>query len=279
MATSSGKKTANHVASQRGWRVFLGSFVLLIASYVVYFVRYPMWSFPVEPIFGLLILSYGVVLAVALVLLKKDLKRSLSSVFRFHGSRVILVGLGLGLLLQLVWYGIALSLGSSVEFLSFPLLRGYELYPYYSLPLAFALYVVFATFGAFAEEVAYRGYVQSRVSAKYGAVAGILASTVFFSLQHIHIFQAPWLAAFFQGQFITVMAGGVCIGYFFHKSKGDIWSVFVFHAVNSVFSVSLPIQITYAVPWAFGLSTIATYAILVLVLRFLPSSTFAYRYN
>jgi membrane protease YdiL (CAAX protease family) len=267
----------NDKTSRKIGRVLAGSLILLLTSYAIYFIRYPIWSWSVEPIFLVLILSYLMVLVVALVLLKKDLHKSLSSVFRFHGLRLILIALGLGLLLQAVWYTLALSTGSNVTFLSFPFLHGYDAYSYYSFPVAFASYFVFVLIGAFAEEVAYRGYVKSRVSLRYGVVAGISVSTLFFSLQHIHVFQATWLADFFQGQFISVMAGGVCTGYLFHKSKGDIWSVFTFHAVNSIFSILLPIQITYNVPWAFGISTVAAYAILILVLRFLPSSTFVYR--
>jgi uncharacterized membrane protein len=75
-------------------RVFLGSFLLLIISYLIYFIRYPMWQFftSAEPILAVLILSYFVVLAVALILVKKDMKKSISSVFKLHGYGMILVG-------------------------------------------------------------------------------------------------------------------------------------------------------------------------------------------
>jgi membrane protease YdiL (CAAX protease family) len=270
LKTLDGKEKVNAVTAQRGWRIFLGSFLLLLVSYVIYFVRYPIWGWTVEPIFVVLILSYLVVLIVALALLKKDLEKPLSNVFSFHGSRIVLIGLGLALLLEGLWYGITLATGAKLEFVSFPSLRGFELYAYYSLPIAFALYVTFSTFGAFAEEVAYKGYVQTRITAKYGVAAGISVSAVFFSMQHIHIFQLPWIESFFQGQFVNVMLGGIVGGYFFYKSKGDIWSIFVFHALGNVFSISLPIQITYTFPYAFWISTIASYIVLFLVIRFLP---------
>jgi membrane protease YdiL (CAAX protease family) len=256
--------------SQKAWRVFLGSFLILITSYVIYFVRYPIWSWTAEPIFAVLILSYLAILILALILLKKDLKKSLSNFFGFHGSQIVLVGLGLAFLFQALWYGITIATGAKLEFLTFPLLRGYELYAYYSLPLAFALYAVFSTFGAFAEEVTYRGYVQTRISAKYGVAVGIIVSTIFFSLQHIHVFQLPWIENFFQGQFINVMSGGVVGGYFFYKNKGDIWSVFAFHALGNLFSISLPIQITFTSPYAYWISTIASYIVIFLILRYLP---------
>ncbi len=262
----------NKVKSQRGWRVFLGSFILLLTSYVVYFARYPIWGWTVEPIFAVLILSYAIVLVTSLALLKKDLKKPLSDVFGFHGSRLVLLGLGLGVLFQVVWYSITLGLGTKMELSSFPTLSGYESYTYYSLATAFILYAVFAVFGAFAEEVAYKGYVLTRISAKYGIVVGTFVSATFFSLQHIHIFQLPWIESFFQGQFVNVMLGGLVGGYFFYKTKGDIWSIFAFHTANSILNISLPIQLTYTLPYAYYISTIASYSILFVLLWFLPLS-------
>ncbi len=194
----SNETKVNAMVLQKAWRVFLSSFLILITSYAIYFVRYPIWGWSMEPIFAVLILSYLVILILAIILIKKDLKKSISSFFGFHGSQLILVGLGLAFLFQALWYGINLATGAKLEFLTFPMLRGYELYTYYSLSLAFALYAVFSTFGAFAEEVTYRGYVQTRISAKYGVAVGIIVSTIFFSLQHIHVFQLPWIETSFK---------------------------------------------------------------------------------
>jgi membrane protease YdiL (CAAX protease family) len=247
----------------------LGGVFLLLLSFTIYFVRYPIWGWTVEPIQLALILSYAIVLAVALALLKMDLKRRLREVFAFHGWRLVAFGLGLALLFEAVWYGVALVLGAKAQFISFPFVRGYELYAYASLPLAFALYVVFSTFGAFVEEITYRGYVLPRVSARYGAAAGIAVSAVFFSLQHIHIFQLAWIERFFQGQFVGVLCFGLFAGYFFWRTKGDIWSIFVFHAVGNLFGVALPVQTTYA-PYVGWVSTALSYVVLFLVLWFLP---------
>ena len=86
--------------TERGWRVFLGSFVLLIVSYLIYFVRFPMWqSFvSVQVINTIEILSSFIILLAALILLKKDSNKSLSAVFANKGNLMILVGLGFGLL-------------------------------------------------------------------------------------------------------------------------------------------------------------------------------------
>lgn len=151
--------------STKEWKVFLGSFILLIVSYFIYFIRYPMWSFfsIIEPIFFFSFLSYFIILIVALFLLKKDSARSLSKVFKNKGSLMILIGLVFAFFYLGLWYLISFGLGSKIEFSSFPSFTGFEDYAVFSLPLAFCLYLAFSVFGAFAEEVAYRGYVQTRI--------------------------------------------------------------------------------------------------------------------
>ena len=257
---------------EKGWRVFLGSFVLLIVSYLIYFVRYPMWqSFvSVEIINALSILSYFIILAVALFLLKKDSKKSLSSVFKYKGSTMILVGLVFALLYLGLWYLISFVLGSRFEFTSFPSLRGYEGYAVYSLPLAFVLYLAFSVFGAFAEEVAYRGYVQTRITSGYGHIVGIMVATLFFSFQHIHVFQLSWLIQFFQTQFFHVLLFGIFGGYLFSKSEENIWSVFSLHALTNIFSVSVPIVVTPTFQFAYYIAEIASFTAMILLLRYLP---------
>ena len=225
----------------------------------------------VEVISVLSILSYFIIFSIALFLLKKDSKKSLSSVFKNKGSIMILVGFGFGLLYLGLWYLISFVLGSRFEFTSFPSLRGFESYTVYSLPLAFILYLSFSVFGAFAEEVAYRGYVQTRISESYCYIIGIIVSTLFFSFQHIHVFQPSWLIQFFQTQFFHVIIFGIFSGYLFFKSKENIWSVFAMHALTNVFSVSVPIVVTHTFPFTFYIAEIVSFTVLVLLLHFLPS--------
>ena len=258
--------------SSKGWRVFLGSFVLLVVSYIIYFVRYPMWNFFsfIEPIFVFSFLSYFIVFIIALILLKKDSGKSLSSLFENKGSLMILMGLVFALLYLGLWYLISFVLGSKIEFNSFPSLTGFEDYAVFSLPLAFSLYLVFSIFGAFSEEVAYRGYVQTRISSKYGPILGILVATLFFSLQHIHVFQSGWFMQFIQNQLLHVVLFGIFIGYLFLKSKENIWSVFAFHAMLNFFSVSVPIVVTHVFPFTFYIAEILSFIVLILLLRYLP---------
>lgn len=244
---------------------------MLVFSYVIYLARYPLWwsLTSTEQIFAMLILSYSAVLLLASLLLKKDLKEPLSDVFGMRGRRMVLAGVALALLFQELWFLISFAIGSRFEFVSFPSLRGYEDYVAYSLPLAFILYLAFVVFGAFAEEIAYRGYVQPRISSKYGYVTGIFAATLFFALQHIHVFQLSWIEGFFHTQFVHVVLFGIFAGYLFLKSKENVWSVFSFHALPNIFAVSLPITVTIAFPFANQAADIASFAIIILLLRYL----------
>jgi len=260
------------MSKEKGWRVLLGSFILLIVSYLINFLRYPMWQsfLSVEVINAVEILSSFIILLVALLLLKKDSKKLLATVFENKGSRMILVGLAFGLLYLGLYYLISFLLGSRFEFGSFPNLRGFESYAVYSLPLAFGLYLLFSVFGAFAEEVAYRGYVQTRVSGRYGYIIGIVVSAFFFSLQHIHVYQTAWIARFFQIQFFHVLLFGIFGGYLFFKSKENIWCVFSMHALTNAYSVSVPIVVTDAFPFTFYAAEIVSFTVMILLLRYLP---------
>lgn len=257
--------------SESGWRVFLGPLLLLVVSYVIYQLRYPLWYSLkyVESIFVMLTLSYFAVFILALLLLKKDSKKSLSSVFKVSGHSMVFAGIVFAVLYLGIWYLISFAIGSRFELTPFPDFSGYDNYSVYLLPLAFALQLVFTVFGAFAEEVAYRGYVQTRVSSKYGLIVGISTATLFFSLQHIHIFQLGWIETFFQTQFVHVILFGIFVGYLFFKSRESIWSVFSFHALINIFSVSVPVVVTASFPFASQLADILSFVIIILLARYL----------
>ncbi|MGD8546196.1 MAG: CPBP family intramembrane metalloprotease [Candidatus Bathyarchaeota archaeon] len=218
-------------------------------------------------------MSYSIVLLVAIFLLKKDSRKSLSEVFKNKGNLMIIIGLLFALIYLGLWYLISISLGSNITFESFPALRGFENYAIFSLPLAFSLYLGFSIFGAFAEEVTYRGYVQTRISSKYGIVLGVLVASLFFSLQHIHVFQANWLIQFFQTQFFHVFIFSIFSGYLYFKSNENIWSVITMHAFTNAFSVSVPIIVTHTFPFTFYIAEITSFTVMTLILRSLPLRT------
>lgn len=257
------------MSSEKGWRPLLGPVLLLVVSFLIYLLRYPLWwaFIYLEQIFVMLILSYATVLIFALFLLRYDSKSPLTF-FKRTSFAMVLVGLVFALLFLGLWYLISFVIGSRFEITAFPNLAGYEAYIIYSLPLAFILYLAFTVFGAFAEEVAYRGYVQTRVSPRFGYIVGIFVAALFFSLQHIHIFQPNWLVAFFQTQFIHVMLFGMFTGYLFFKSGENIWSVFTFHAVINIFNVTVPIVVITTFPFANQIASTISFILIIAILKF-----------
>lgn len=213
----------------------------------------------------MLIVSYSIVLILALVLLIKDLKipDKISTTIRHTW---VLVGVIFALVYLGLWHLISFIFGTRFGFTPFPNLSGYESYSVYSLPLAFILYFAFAVFGAFVEEIAYRGYVQTRIASRYGYIAGILISALLFSLQHIHVFELFWIIEFLQTQFVHVLLFGVFTGYLYYKSKKNIWSVFAFHALLNIFAVSVPIVVVSTFPIINQIATIASFIILIALL-------------
>ena len=260
------------MSSEKAWRVLFGSVLLLLLSYLIYFLRYPMWQFfsTLEPIFAIMFLSYFIIFIVAVLLLRKDSKRNLSDVFKNNSNLMILSGLLFGLLYLGLYYLVSFGLGSRFEFGSFPNLRGFEDYTFYSVGSVFVLYLLFSVFGGFAEEVAYRGYVQTRVTKRYGVFIGIVTSTLFFSLQHIHVFQVGWISQFIQGQLLHVVLFGVFVGYLFYKSGENIWSVVAFHVLLNAFAVSIPVIVSDAYPFTFYAAEIVSFTVMILTLKYLP---------
>jgi membrane protease YdiL (CAAX protease family) len=259
------------MASESGWRIFLGAVLLLVVSYVIYQLRYPLWFSLkyVELIFVMLILSYFAVFILALLLLKRDSKKSLSNLLKASGRSIVLVGVVFALLYEGIWYLMSFAIGDRFAFTSFPSLSGYESYSVYLLPLAFALQLVFVVFGSFVEEVAYRGYVQTRIMSKYGLIIGIFVAALFFSLQHIQFFVLSWIENFFQTQFLYLIFFGIFVGYLFFKSKENIWSVFSFHALLDIFNVSVPLVVTASSLVASQLVNVLSFAIIILLLHYL----------
>ena len=251
------------------WHVIRGPLLLLLLIYAVWFARYPMWQLftSVEPIFLVLILSYFVVLIFSLVLLRIDAKTSLPSVFKMHGYFTPLFGLGLAVLFQTLWFAVVLMTGGRLEMASFPSLRGYETYSFYSLLPAFGLYFTFAVFGALVEEVAFRRYIQSKLAQNFSVVWAVSIAALFFSVQHIHIFNLAWIGDFLQTQFPYVFCFGIFVGYFFMKSGEDLWSAFAFHGAMNAFNVSLPFYLGSGYGLQSFIATITSFTILVLLLR------------
>jgi len=261
--------TVTYMSPQSGWRIFVGPFVLLILIYLVWFIRYPTWRWfeSVEQLFLMLISSYLAVLLLSMVFLKKEARKSLSQVFKIHGYSTVILGTVVAFLFQAIWLLISWGIAGEFEFISFPSLKGYESYTVQSMFFGSILYLAFAVFGAFAEEITFRGYIQSRIASRYGCAVGIFTASLFFSLEHIHIFEISWVERFFQTQFVYVFCFGIFVGYLFFKSREDIWGVFAFHAFANIFDVLLPIRVTFVVPLGNQFVTIMSFTLMILLLR------------
>jgi len=259
------------MASVKDLRIFLGPLLLLIFSYVIYQFRYPLWFSlkHVESIFLMLILSYLAVFILALFLLKKDSKKSLSKMFGVKNHKMVIVVVVFALLYQGIWYLMSFAIGDKFAFTSFPSLTSvYAGYLVYLLPLAFVLQLVLATFGSFVEEVAYRGYVQTRVSAKFGLIVGIFTASLFWFLQHLQFFQVGWMENFLETRFLDLMFGGIFLGYLYFKSKENIWSVFSFHALGDIFDILVPIIVTASSFVASQVVTVLSNVIMILLVYY-----------
>ncbi|MFX1562399.1 MAG: lysostaphin resistance A-like protein [Promethearchaeota archaeon] len=255
--------------SSSDWRVFLGPLVLICLIYAVWILRYPFWWFftAVEPIFLMLIISYAIVLLLAMMFLKKDAQKTLSVVFKWTNSTRVLIGGLLGIIFQITWLLLSFGIGGGFEFLPLFSLKGYENYAVTMGFLAFGLYLAFSIFGAFAEEMTFRSYTQTKVTSHYGYLVGILFSSLLFSMQHIHVFSLSWLLTFLQTQLPYVFCFGLFIGYLFYLSQDNLWTVFAFHSVVNIINVTLPIRVTFTLPFANLVVTIISFVLIFLLLR------------
>jgi membrane protease YdiL (CAAX protease family) len=221
----------------------------------------------VETVFILLITSYILVLFLALAFLKLDKHQSLRETLRTGNNTLYLYGAILAISFHILLIVFGLVIGGTLEVTEWFSLKGYERYAVSSLPLAFILYLAFASIGAFVEEVAYRGYVQSRIANEQGELLGIVFSSVIFSLQHIHVFSVRWISQFLVSQLLYVFLFGLFIGYFFYRTKHSLKGVIAFHVIGNIFNVAFPVQISYSSPIVLPIVVFSIYAILSLILK------------
>ncbi len=91
--------------------------------------------------------------------------------------------------------------------------------------LLFAQILAIGIIGPLGEELLFRGYIQTRLTKRWGPVASIAITSVFFGLLHMDPIQSPYAALM-----------GVFLGYSAHLSK-SIWPAYYGHLANNTFSV------------------------------------------
>ncbi|MGD8544556.1 MAG: CPBP family intramembrane metalloprotease [Candidatus Bathyarchaeota archaeon] len=189
--------------------------------------------------------------------------------FRVRSFGFTLVALVFSIIFHAVWITFNFNLGG-VLVQSSGGLEGYEVYPTFSFPLVLILYFLFLLLGAYVGEVAFRGYIQSRVDYGGRKVVGVIVASLLFSVQSINLFQPDQILFFLQTEFIYLMCFSIFVGYFFIKTRGDIWGVSAFHALTRIIDASLPVKITYVFPFFRQIVTITSFVFLILILRLVP---------
>ena len=87
--------------------------------------------------------------------------------------------------------------------------------------------LIIGVIGPFAEEVLFRGYVQTRLSERWGPVAAVLIAATLFGLLHFDLVHSPFAFGF-----------GLALGYATERS-GSIWPAVWAHMINNTVSVFL----------------------------------------
>jgi membrane protease YdiL (CAAX protease family) len=89
-------------------------------------------------------------------------------------------------------------------------------------------------FAAFGEEFLCRGYIQTRLSRRWGSLSAVLISSVLFGILHFDVVHSTM--AFFIGLYLGFLA----------ERTGSIWPGIVCHALNNIISVLLASLFPYA---------------------------------
>jgi membrane protease YdiL (CAAX protease family) len=87
--------------------------------------------------------------------------------------------------------------------------------------------LIIGVIGPLAEEVLFRGYVQTRLSERWGPLAAVLIAATLFGLLHFDLVHSPFAFGF-----------GLALGYATERS-GSIWPAVWAHMINNTVSVLL----------------------------------------
>jgi hypothetical protein len=93
---------------------------------------------------------------------------------------------------------------------------------------------------------------------------------VFFSLQHIHVFQLGWISQFVENQLLHVVLFGIFTGYLFHRSKANLWSVVAFHVFLNAYAVCVRVVVTHSFGFTFYVAELVSFIVMILLLKYLP---------
>jgi membrane protease YdiL (CAAX protease family) len=188
----------------------------------------PVWSVVIGIISGLM----GLLIVWFLVHVVERSKFTWKEVgldWRGNSSLFILVGTLLAFLLYITYIFIEYLLGSFDSSKSTPLMG-------VSIVIVFRNLILYMGMG-FGEEIVFRGYVQTRVVARFGAIWGILITAAVFVLLHqISYSLSP----------LTILSGTmlwITVGALYHLSK-SLYLVGMFHGIMNTLLNTLNLGVT-----------------------------------
>lgn len=149
--------------------------------------------------------------------------------WRGNSPLLIIVGALLALLLFITYIFAEYLLGSSGSLLNASLMG-------VSIAIFFQKFILYIAMG-FGEEVVFRGYVQTRLVARFGVIWGVLVTAIVFTLLHqiVHSLSP-----------VTILSGvmlWITIGALYHVSK-SLYLVGMFHGVMNTLLNTLNFEVT-----------------------------------
>lgn len=142
-------------------------------------------------------------------------------------SKHIWLGIALAIALSLLTVGIGYFAGT-LKYLG----NGFELFSAFQVVVTLGLGAILALASGFGEEIAFRGYLQSRIAERYNPTSAVLIVAVLFALSH------PVSAV--DPLFYLVMAilVGILFGAVFVRT-GSLWMGIALHAVWNFLQIAI----------------------------------------
>lgn len=195
--------------------LFVARFALDTLGYLVVLPTFPLYSLPPYPPFVPVDLFwYALVSAVYLAIMILAMKRTGQSLGSIGITRVDKWrNVALGLVLSAIYVGVTSLSGTFAGFSA-------------SLAYGFILHAIVG----FSQEVVWRGYVQTRLTAKAGFIKGLVATALLFGLWHfpIRYFQYSGVALEALADIFVGFPSSLLLGYIMLKSQNIIPSS-IFH--------------------------------------------------
>lgn len=204
----------------------------------------PIWSTVIGTLFGLM----GLLIVWFLVNVVERSTFTWKAVgldWRGNSPLLIILGALLALLLFIAYIFVGYLLGSSGSSLGASLMG-------VSIAIFFQKFILYIAMG-FGEEVVFRGYVQTRLVARFGVIWGVLVTAVVFTLLH---------QIFHSLSPVTILSGimlWITIGALYHMSR-SLYLVGMFHGVVNTLLNTLNFEVT-----DIGAMVVHALALLILV--------------